>query len=79
MLRDSVCHAVYFLGAKFRSQEVPAEWKRTPNSTHASDCDVLVEIWVTRGLLHATACHAALHIKGHQDKKTAYELLPLPA
>jgi len=61
------------------SQEVPAEWKRTPNSTQASDYDVLAEIWATHDLLPATACPAVLHIKGHQDKKTAYELLPLPA
>jgi len=64
MLRDFVSHAVCFFGAKFRSQEVPAEWKRTPNSTHASDCDVLAEIWATRDLLQASACRAALHIKG---------------
>jgi len=61
------------------NQEVLAEWKRTPNSTQASDYDVLAEIWATRDLLPATACSAVLHIKGHQDKKTAYEQLPLPA
>jgi len=59
--------------------EVPAEWKRTPNSTQASDCDVLAEIWATRDLLPATARPAVLHIKGHQEKKTACEQLPLPA
>jgi len=46
------------------SQEVPAEWKRTPNSTHASDYDVLAKIWATRDLLSAPACPAVLHIKG---------------
>ena len=61
------------------SHEVPAEWKRTPNSTQASDYDVLAEIWATRDLLPVTACPAVLHIKGHQDKKTAYDQLPLPA
>jgi len=64
------------------SQEVPAEWKRTPNSTQASDYDVLAELWATRDLLSATtarSCPAVLHIKGHQDKKIAYELLSLPA
>ena len=61
------------------SHEVPAEWKRTPNSTHGSDCDVLAEIWATRDLLSVTACPAVLHIKGHQDKKTACEQLPLSA
>jgi len=40
---------------------------------------VFAEIWVTRDLLSATACPAVLHIKGYQDKQTAYELLPLPA
>jgi len=61
------------------SQEAPPEWKRTPNSTQASDCYVLAKIWATRDLLSATACPAVLHVKGHQDKKTACELLPLPA
>jgi len=61
------------------SHEVPAEWKRTPNSTQASDYDVLAEIWATHNLLPVTSCPAVLHIKGHQDKKTAYEQLPLPA
>jgi len=61
------------------SQEAPAEWKRTPNSTLASDYDVLAEIWATQDLIPAPARPALLHIKGHQDKKTAYELLPLPA
>jgi len=59
--------------------EVPAEWKRTPNSTQTSDCGVLAEIWATRDLLPVTARPAVLHIKGHQDKKTACEQLPLPA
>jgi len=61
------------------SHEVPAEWKITPNSTQASDYDVLAKIWATRDLLPVTACPAVLHVKGHQDKKTAYEQLPLPA
>jgi len=61
------------------SQEVPAEWKRTPNSTQASDYDVLADIWATRDLSQTTACPAVLHIKGHHNKKTAYEQLPLPA
>jgi len=61
------------------SQEAPAEWKRTPDSTQASDCDVLAKIWATRDLLSAAACPAVLHIKVHQDKKTACELLSLPA
>jgi len=61
------------------SHKMPAEWKRTPNSTHASNCDVLAEIWATRDLLPVSACPAMLHIKGHQDKKTACEQLPLPA
>jgi len=61
------------------SHEVPAEWKRTPNSTQASDYDVLAKIWATCDLLPVTACPAVLYIKGHQDKKTACEQLPLPA
>jgi len=61
------------------TQEVPAEWKRTPNSTQTSGYDVLAEIWATRDLLPAAACPAVLHIRGHQDKKTAYGQLPLPA
>jgi len=61
------------------SHKVPAEWKRTPNSTQTSDYDVLAEIWATRDLLPVTVCPAVLHIKGHQDKKTACEQLPLPA
>mgnify|MGYP000316897559 CR=1 FL=1 len=44
-----------------------------------SDCDVLAEIWVTHALLAPIACLTVLHIKGHTDKKTAYELLALPA
>jgi len=41
--------------------------------------NVLAEIWATRALLHPAACPMVLHIKGHQDKKTAYELLAFPA
>ena len=60
-------------------QEVSAEWKRTPTSTQASNYDMLAKIWATRDLLSATACPAVLYIKGHQDKKTAYELMSLLA
>jgi len=60
------------------SHEVPAEWKRTPNSTQASDYNVLAEIWATPDLLSVTACPAVLHIKVHQDNKTAYETAAPP-
>ena len=53
--------------------------KRTPNSTSAADYDVLAEIWATRDLIAPAPCPFVLHIKGHQDKKTDYDLLPLPA
>jgi len=46
-----------------------AEWKRTPNSTHASHCDVLAEIWATRDMLSATTYPVVLHIKGHQAQQ----------
>ena len=61
------------------AQSPPAEWKRTPNSTLASDYDVLAEIWATHALLPEASRPSIIHIKGHQDKDTAYEELSLPA
>jgi len=49
------------------SHEVLAEWKRTPNPTQGSDCDVLAEIWATRDLLPATGCVAHQRAPGQEN------------
>jgi len=61
------------------SQQMPEEWKQTPNSPQASDCDIVAEIWATRDLLPPLpvlqCCASRL---GHHDKKAACEPLSLP-
>ena len=40
---------------------------------------MLAEIWATQKLLTPQLCPSILHVKGHQDEKTDYALLSLPA
>ena len=67
------------LSAARSSKQTPEEWKCAPNSSKASDCDVLAEIWATRRLIHEASCSNALRTKGHQDGKTESDPLELPA
>jgi hypothetical protein len=59
--------------------QIPEAWRRTPNSTLASDYDVIAEIWDTQSRIPEESRSVVLHVKGHQDDRANYQELTLPA
>ena len=63
-----------------RSQQPPRDLDRiVPNETLAAEWDLLMEIWSARDAFPPESRPSLTHVKGHQDKKTPYNDLPLRA